>query len=116
MFAPVRARSLKRLVSRVFARWSERERTRANAEPCHSCHGSFDVGTFRRRFIAGAGYGPISDQSIAVESLFESPPERDGVVNPSTSEAQTASRRRTSFVRDHRVVVTRTRIRGGPDD
>ncbi len=38
-FAPVRARSLKQLFCRVRVQASERERTRANAEPCHSCHG-----------------------------------------------------------------------------
>ena len=44
-FAPVRARSLKPPVCRVSVHASERERTRANAEPCHSCHGSgADVG------------------------------------------------------------------------
>jgi hypothetical protein len=37
--APVRSRSLKRPVCRAFRIGSERERTRANAEPCHSCHG-----------------------------------------------------------------------------
>jgi hypothetical protein len=36
--APVRARALKPFVFRLFDRPSERERTRANAEPCHSCH------------------------------------------------------------------------------
>src|SRR5262249_36986765 len=40
MFAPVRARSLKLLFCSVFVRVSERKRTRANAEPCHSCHAS----------------------------------------------------------------------------
>ena len=35
-FAPVRSRSLKRPVCRAFR---TSERTRANAEPCHSCHG-----------------------------------------------------------------------------
>jgi hypothetical protein len=36
-FAPVRS-NLKPLVCRAFARASEHHRTRANAEPCHSCH------------------------------------------------------------------------------
>jgi adenylate kinase family enzyme len=40
MFAPVRALSLKLLPASVSDRATERERTRANAEPCHSCHGS----------------------------------------------------------------------------
>src|SRR6266496_4211742 len=40
MFAPVRARSLKQVVCTVFVPASERKRTRANAEPCHSCHAS----------------------------------------------------------------------------
>jgi hypothetical protein len=35
-FAP---RSLKPTVCRGFQPASERDRTRANAEPCHSCHG-----------------------------------------------------------------------------
>jgi hypothetical protein len=38
MFAPVRDCSFKRLVYAVVGRPSERDRTRANARPCHSCH------------------------------------------------------------------------------
>ena len=38
MFAVVRARSLKLLVRRRLGRASERDRTPANAKPCHSCH------------------------------------------------------------------------------
>src|SRR5438445_10851140 len=38
MFALVRPRSLKPLGYGVSTRTSEHERTRANAEPCHSCH------------------------------------------------------------------------------
>src|SRR5713226_5383309 len=49
MFAPVRTRALKPLACTVFARASERTRTRANAEPCHSCHASGGTGTPRRR-------------------------------------------------------------------
>jgi hypothetical protein len=49
-FAPVRVRSLKPPVCRVWVRPSERERTRANAEACHSCHGlrapNLDSSTF----------------------------------------------------------------------
>jgi hypothetical protein len=43
MFAPVRARSLKPLCYSVVVRASERERTRANAEPCHSCHAAVGI-------------------------------------------------------------------------
>ncbi len=39
MFAVVRIRLLKTLVSATSRSAGERERTRANAEPCHSCHG-----------------------------------------------------------------------------
>ena len=39
-FAPVRVRSLKAPVCRASVHTAERERTRANAEPCHSCHGT----------------------------------------------------------------------------
>jgi cytochrome c553 len=38
-FASVRSCSLKRPARRASVQASERERTRANAEPCHSCHG-----------------------------------------------------------------------------
>jgi len=40
MFASVRARSLKPLAFGDSQRASERNRTRANAQPCHSCHAS----------------------------------------------------------------------------
>src|SRR4051812_28026759 len=57
-FVPVRARSLKTLVSMAFGRASERERTRANAEPCHSCHAitvpSADFDELRRDLRGGA--------------------------------------------------------------
>jgi hypothetical protein len=39
MFAPVRARSLNPLLASASDPASEHHRTRANLEPCHSCHG-----------------------------------------------------------------------------
>jgi hypothetical protein len=47
-FAPVRDRSLKRPCAAVSVQPSKRVRTRANAEPCHPCHG------FRRQKSAPA--------------------------------------------------------------
>ncbi len=40
-FAPVRSN---RLFARILVLASERERTRANAEPCHPCHSVWRTG------------------------------------------------------------------------
>src|ERR1051326_6892078 len=54
MFAPVRTRSLKPRGYRVSSRASERDRTRASAEPCHSCHALRPIGGPDRNVKAGA--------------------------------------------------------------
>jgi hypothetical protein len=55
MFAPVRARALKQLVYRAIGWASERERTRANAEPCHSCYASVGTETLLSQVHMGGG-------------------------------------------------------------
>jgi hypothetical protein len=61
MFGSVRARSLKSPVCSLFVRASERDRTRANAQPCHSCHGSSGMRHARRGYFADARTEPGGD-------------------------------------------------------
>jgi len=52
-FASVRTRSLKRAGCRGSVQVSEREQTRANTEPCHSCHGVWRRTRTQRASSAG---------------------------------------------------------------
>ena len=59
MFGPVRGRSLNPRVCRLFAQASERERIRANAQPCHSCHALSGTETLPSQVQNRGGCGQI---------------------------------------------------------
>jgi hypothetical protein len=72
MFAPFASvRSIRR-VSRLFTRASERQRTRANAEPRHSCHASSESGTPLSRTVAGHDSFLGQPMSRAVDAVGSS--------------------------------------------
>jgi hypothetical protein len=75
-FAVVRSTGLS---AGVAVQASEHDRTRANAEPCHSCHASFGIETLLSQADNGARYEPIITRVGAATGGKAASAERQGV-------------------------------------
>src|SRR5215813_8157958 len=69
MFARARVRSLKTACFQCSDRASERDRTRTNAEPCHSCHGSRRTREVSRCRSTRGEFDPMRDFTSSATSL-----------------------------------------------
>jgi hypothetical protein len=100
MFAPVRTRSLKPPGSGVSSRASERNRTRANAEPCHSCHAANDDQPGLERAVVG-----VSGRNVLI---------RPGTRRSSSNVGSISRAGRQRFIVPSRVLSRRAALYASP--